>query len=58
MNTNYHHIDYQYVYLNFNWTWIRDKQIIHKEDSAGGGALFILDEEGNLVKGYGYERIV
>jgi hypothetical protein len=57
MNTDYHNIDYQYVYLNFNWTWIRDKQIVHKGDE-NGGALFILDEEGNLVKGYGYERIV
>ena len=58
MSTNYHHIDYQYVYFTFDWTWIKDKQIVHKEDSVGGGALFILDSEGNLVKGYGYERIV
>ena len=57
MSTNYHHIDYQYVYFEFDWNWIKDKQIVHKGDE-NGGALFILDEEGNLVKGYGYERIV
>ena len=57
MSTNYHHIDYQYVYFEFDWQWIKDKQIVHKGDETGG-ALFILDEEGNLVKGYGYERIV
>jgi hypothetical protein len=56
MSTNYHHIDYQYVYFTFDWNWIKDKQIVHKGNETGGG-LFILDSEGNLVKGYGYERI-
>jgi hypothetical protein len=57
MNTNYHHIDYQYVHLNFNWTWIRDKQIILRgnEDS---GMLIIADEDGNTIKMYGFERII
>ena len=57
MKTNYHNIDYQYVHLNFNWTWIRDKQIILRgnEDS---GMLIIADSEGNMVKMYGFERIV
>ena len=54
MNTN---IDYKYVYFTFDWQWIKDKQIVHKGDE-NGGALFILDGEGNLVKGYGYERII
>ena len=56
-NTNYHNIDYKYVYFTFDWNWIKDKQIVHKGNETGG-ALFILDSEGNLVKGYGYERIV
>jgi hypothetical protein len=54
MNTN---IDYQYVHLNFDWTWIKDKQIILRgnEDS---GVLIIKDNEGNTIKMYGFERIV
>jgi hypothetical protein len=56
MKTNYHNIDYQYVHLNFNWTWIRDKQIIHNGDEFGG-ILLILDSDGNKVKMYGYELI-
>lgn len=55
--TNYHHIDYQYAYFNFNWTWIRDKQIILKGNKMGG-ALIITDLEGNMVRMYGYERII
>ncbi len=57
MKNNYHHIDYHYVYFTFDWTWIRDKQIVHKGNETGG-TLFILDSGGNLVKGFGYERIV
>ena len=55
--TNYHHIDYQYAYFNFNWTWIRDKQIILKGNKMGG-VLIIADLEGNMVKMYGFERII
>jgi hypothetical protein len=57
MKTNHHNIDYQYVHLNFNWTWIRDKQIILRgnEDS---GVLIIADEDGNMIKMYGFERII
>jgi len=54
MNTN---IDYQYVHLNFDWTWIRDKQIILKGNSMGG-VLIIADSEGNKLKIYGYDRII
>ena len=53
MNTN---IDYKFVYFNFDWNWIKDKQIVHKGDWKGG-ALLILDSEGRLVKGYGYDLI-
>jgi hypothetical protein len=55
--TNYHQIDYNYAYFNFNWTWIRDKQIILKGNNMRG-ALIIADLEGNMVKMYGYERLV
>lgn len=57
MNTNYHHIDYHYAYFNFNWTYIRDKQIILKGNNMGG-ILIIADEEGRHLKVYGYERII
>jgi hypothetical protein len=53
MKTN---IDYQYVHLNFNWTWIRDKQIILRGD-YDSGVLIILDSEGRQVRMYGYEMI-
>ena len=57
MKTNYHNIDYQYVHLNFNWTWIRDKQIILR-GNENSGMLIIADEDGNMIKMYGFERIV
>ena len=34
MKNNYHHIDYQYVHLNFNWTWIRDKSGLKLGDTT------------------------
>ena len=52
-----HNIDLHYAYFNFNWTWIRDKQIIHKGNKMGG-TLIIADLEGNMVRMYGYERMV
>ena len=55
-NTNYHSIDYKYVYFNFDWSWIKDKQIIHRGNDMSG-ALYILDSEGRLVRGYGYDLI-
>ena len=57
MNTNYHHIDYRYAYFTFDWTWIRDKQIILRGDSDSG-MLIIADSEGNMIKMYGFERIM
>jgi len=56
MNTDYHHIDYHYAYFTFDYTWLRDKQIIHNGNEMGG-VLIIADEEGNVLKMYGYERI-
>jgi hypothetical protein len=56
MNTNYHHIDYNYAYFTFNYLWIRDKQII-LEGNSNGGVLMIADKKGNILKWYGYERI-
>jgi hypothetical protein len=53
MNTR---IDYRYVHLNFDWTWIRDKEIILRGDQWAG-MLIILDEDGNTVGMYGYESI-
>jgi hypothetical protein len=52
-----HNIDYQYAFFNFSWSWIRDKQIILKGNKMGG-TLIIADAEGNMVRMYGYERMV
>ena len=57
MNTNYHNIDFHYAYFNFNWTYIRDKQIILKGNNMGG-VLIIADSEGRHLKVFGYERII
>jgi hypothetical protein len=54
MNTN---IDYQYVHLNFDWTYIKDKQIILKGNELAG-MLIITDSEGRTLKVYGFERII
>ena len=56
MNNDYHSIDYKYVYFNFSYTWLRDKQIIHKGDWRGG-VLIIADEEGRQLKVYGYSLV-
>jgi len=57
MNTNYHSIDYQYAYFRFDWSYIKDKQIILKGDSLSG-MLIIADSEGNTLKIFGFERIL
>jgi len=57
MNTNYHSIDYQYAYFNFNWTYIKNKQIILKGNNMGG-MLIIADSEGRTLKVFGFERII
>ena len=57
MTTTNTNIDYQYVQLNFDYTWLRDKEIILRGNSMGG-VLIIADSEGNTIKVYGYERII
>ena len=57
MNTNYHNIDYNYAYFRFDWSWIKDKQIILK-GNAMGGMLIITDADGKTLKVFGYERLV
>jgi hypothetical protein len=49
-------IEIGYVTFHFDWNWIKAKQIIHKGNKYYG-MLFILDEEGQAVKMYGYELI-
>ena len=53
MNTR---IDYGYAHFTFDYTWLRDKQIIHKGDYRGG-MLLIVDEDGIAVGMYAYELI-
>ena len=54
MNTN---IDYRYVHLNFDWSWIKDKKIILRGNSRAG-MLIIIDADGRTVGMYGYEEII
>jgi hypothetical protein len=53
MNTR---IDYGYANFTFDYTWLRDKQIIHKGDYTGG-MLLIVDKDGVAVGMYAYELI-
>ena len=57
MTTTNTNIDYQYVHLNFNWTYIRDKQIMIRGNEQAG-MLIIADSEGKTLRIYGYERII
>jgi hypothetical protein len=50
-------IQYNQICFNFNWTWIKDKQIHHR-GNAKGGMLMIADIDGNVIKMYGYELIM
>lgn len=49
-------IDFGYAHFNFDWTWIKDKEIIVKGDQYAG-MLIILDSKGRAVGMYGYELI-
>ena len=49
-------VDYGYAHFNFNWTWIRDKQIVVKGNEYLG-QMIILDVDGETVGWYGYEMI-
>jgi hypothetical protein len=51
------HIDFHYAYFNFSYTWLRDKQLIHRGNELGG-VLIITDMDGKFIKVYQYERIV
>ena len=50
-------IDYRYVQLNFDYTWLRDKQIILRGNKRAG-MLVIIDADGRTVGMYGYEEII
>ena len=54
MNTR---IDYKYVHLNFDWNWIKDKQIMLRGNWKAG-MLVIVDADGRTVGMYGYEQII
>ena len=49
-------IYYNYANFEFNYIWLRDKQIVLKGDEYMG-MLIILDQKGNALKWYGYELI-
>jgi len=50
-------IDYKYVHLNFDWSWIKDKQIMIRGNWKAG-MLVIVDADGRTVRMYGYEIII
>jgi hypothetical protein len=49
-------IDYEYVHFEFLWTWIRDKKLYH-QGNEDRGMLIITDENDNVVKMLGYEKV-
>lgn len=49
-------ISYNQIYFSFEWTWIKDKKIIHKGNDYYG-MLMIADKDGVPIKIYGYESI-
>jgi hypothetical protein len=53
MNTR---IDYNYAHFNFDWSWIKDKEIVLKGNEFAG-MLIILDDRGRAVGMYAYELI-
>jgi hypothetical protein len=53
MNTR---IDYNYAHFNFDWTWIKDKEIVMKGNEYAG-MIIILDRKGRAVGMYAYELI-
>jgi hypothetical protein len=53
MNTR---IDYNYAHFNFDWSWIKDKEIVLKGNEFAG-MLIILDDRGKMVGMYAYELI-
>jgi hypothetical protein len=53
MNTR---IDYHYAHFNFDWSWIKDKEIVLKGNEYAG-MVIILDQRGRAVGMYAYELI-
>ncbi len=49
-------IEIGYVTFKFDWSYIKDKTMIHT-GNKDYGMLWILDGEGQAVKLYGYELI-
>jgi hypothetical protein len=49
-------IDYNYAHFDFDWTWIKDKELIMKGNQYAG-MLIILDQKGRAVGMYAYELI-
>jgi hypothetical protein len=49
-------IDYNYAHFNFDWTWIKDKEIVMKGNEYAG-MIIILDKKGRAVGMYAYELI-
>ena len=49
-------IDYNYAHFDFDWTWIKDKEIVMKGNQYAG-MLIILDDRGRAVGMYAYELI-
>jgi hypothetical protein len=49
-------IDYGYAHFNFDWSWIKDKELVMKGDQYAG-MLIILDDRGRAVGMYAYELI-
>lgn len=49
-------INYNIIPFHFDYTWIRDKEIVHRGNEYGG-ALIIMDKDGRLVKMWGYELV-
>ena len=56
MDTMKTRIDYNYAHFEFEWSWIKDKELIMKGDEYAG-MLIILDQKGRAVGMYGYELI-
>jgi len=49
-------LNYNVIPFYFEWSWIKDKTILHKGGDRSG-ALIIIDEDGIPVKMWGYELI-
>lgn len=54
MNDTGIHSDY--IYLDFSWTWIKDKTILHRGDYEKG-TIMILDDTGSPIKLIAYEMV-